>query len=432
MLRIGIRQEDKSGWEARVPLVPEDVGRLIGEHGLEFCVQSSPIRVFTPEQYVEVGAVVADDLADCPVIMGVKEIPPDVLEPDKTYVFFSHTIKGQPANMPMLRRLMELRCQLVDYERIIDAQGQRLVFFGRYAGLAGMIDTLWALGQRLDYEGIESPFGRIRQARRYDDLAQALADIAAVGEAIRQEGLAEALRPLVCGLTGYGQVSQGAQEVYDLLPVREIAPDELPSLPRSANTCYKVVFREEHLVEPTDGSKPFDLQEYYDHPERYRARFFPSVQYLTLLVNCVYWEPKYPRLVTCEQLGGLYGEIEPPRLRVIGDISCDVQGSVECTVRTTDAGDPVYVYDPGSGAVRSGVAGDGPVVLAVDALPCGLPVDSSQHFSRMLSPWIPSIAAARFEADLADSGLPLELQRATILYHGELTEPYRYMTDFVR
>jgi len=431
MLIIGIRREDKSGWEARVPLVPADVQRLTSEHGLEFLVQASPIRAFGPEQYADAGVEVVDELTECPVVIGVKEIPPALLEAGKTYLFFSHTVKGQPYNMHMLRRLMELRCTLIDYERIVDAEGRRLVFFGGYAGLAGMIDALWALGKRLAYEGVDSPFARVKQARRYEDLAQAKAELAAVGEAIRQDGLPQAVQPLVCGFAGYGQVSKGAQEIYDLLPVREVAPEELAAIGPSAHECYKVVFREEHLVARVGGSKPFALQEYYDHPDRYRAAFFGHVPYLTVLMNCIYWEPKYPRLVTCGQLGELFGQSEPPRLRVIGDITCDVGGSIECTVRATEPGDPVYVYDTVSGDDPSGVEGTGPVVLACDILPCELPVDSSRHFSGMLSPWIPGLAGANFSAELADSGLPPELQRATILYRGALTERYEYMREFV-
>lgn len=432
MHEIGIRREDKSRWEARVPLVPSDVRQLTREHGIAFRVQSSSTRAFSDGQYAEAGAAVSNDVEACPIILGVKQVPPQRLQPERTYVFFSHTIKGQPPNMPMLGRLMELRCQLIDYEKIADAQGRRLVFFGRFAGLAGMIDTLWALGERLRHEGVDSPFTRIRQARHYADVEQAKGQIGKVGEHIRREGLPEAIRPMVCGLTGYGNVSQGAQEIYDLLPMREVSPEELAGVPRAADTCYKVVFREEHMVERTEAGAPFALQEYYDHPERYRSRFFPYVEHLTLLVNCIYWEPKYPRLVTCEQLRGLYGATERPRLRVIGDITCDVDGSIECTVRATDPGAPVYVYEPSTGQTHDGVAGSGPVVLAVDALPCELPVDSSHHFSRSLSPFIPALAAADFGGDLAASGLPAELQRATIVYHGELTEPYRYLQQYLK
>jgi saccharopine dehydrogenase (NAD+, L-lysine-forming) len=428
---IGIRHEDKSEWEGRAPLVPDQLKHLIDEAGLRFCVQTSPTRVFRDEQYRAAGATVATDLRDCPIIVGIKEIPVDRFEPNKTYVFFSHTIKAQPANMPMLRRIVELGCTLIDYERIVDDQGRRLVFFGRYAGLAGMIDTLWALGRRLQHEGIENPFTRIQPAHRYGDLAHFEREFVTVANDVRNHGLPDAIRPLVCGFAGYGQVSRGAQHIYDLLPVKEIAPEELPALPAEANTCYKVIFREEHMVERVDSSQPFQLQEYYQHPERYRANFFGHVRHLTVLVNCIYWEPKYPRMITREQFRELYAG-DQPRLRVVGDITCDVDGSLACTPRATDPGSPIYVYDPTTGQTRDGVAGNGPVVLAVSFLPCELPVDASNHFSSSFAPFVPGLAKADFSGSLEQSGLPPELQRATIVYRGALTEPYRHLESEIR
>ncbi len=421
---IGIRREDKSKWEARVPLTPEEVRRL-GEAGVRFQVERSPIRVFADQAYAEAGAELVDALDSCPIIMGVKEIPPEKLLPDKAYVYFSHTIKAQPANMPALRRLVELGCTLIDYERITDTQGRRLVFFGRYAGLAGMIDTLWTLGRRLEHEGIASPFSSVRAAHRYDDLAHFEREFAAVADAIRAGGIPEPLRPLVCGFAGYGQVSQGAQHIYDLLPVQEVSPDELAGLEPAADRCYKVVFREEHLVRRRDDAQPFELQEYYRHPERYEADFFRHVPALTLLVNCIYWEPKYPRLITRAQFRELYADT--PRLRVIGDITCDIDGSLACTTRATEPGNPVYVYDPDTGETRDGVAGHGPVVLAVDFLPCELAADASRHFSQALGPFVPALDRAKLDGSLDQSGLPPELRRATIVWRGSLTEPYRYL-----
>lgn len=428
---IGIRHEDKSEWEARVPLVPEDVRRLVHEHGVQFQVQRSPIRTFGEAEYASAGATLVDELSGSPTILGVKEIPARCFEPGKTYLFFSHTVKKQAANMPMLRRIVELGCTLIDYERIVDEQGRRLVFFGRYAGLAGMIDTLWALGQRLRAEGIANPFERVSPAHRYDDLGHFEREFAVVADEIRRGGVPEAIRPLVCGFAGYGQVSQGAQYIYDLLPVQELAPGDLAAAPAAAHTCYKVVFREQHLVERVDATQGFSLREYYEYPKRYRAKLFPHVPNLTVLVNCIYWEPKYPQLITREQFAEVYAG-GAPRLRVIGDITCDVNGSLACTTRATDPGNPVYVYDPATGRTHDGVAGQGPVVLAVDFLPCELPADASKFFSHALSPFIPGLAKADFSAGLAESGLPPELQRATIVYKGALTEPYRYLESEVR
>jgi hypothetical protein len=428
---IGIRREDKSHWEGRAPLVPEDVRRLLAEHAIEFCVQRSPTRALKDEAYEHAGARLAENLDACPIILGVKEIPPARLERGKTYIYFSHTIKGQPVNMPALRRLLELGCTLIDYERIVDDQGRRLVFFGRYAGLAGMIDTIWALGQRLRYEGVDNPFTRIQPAHRYHDLEDATREFVALAAAIRREGLPAAIRPLICGFAGYGHVSQGAQHIYDLLPMEEVTPEELPAVPPAANTCYKVVFREEDMVTRTDPAAPFNLPEYYQHPERYRASFFPHVRYLTLLVNGIYWEPKYPRFISREQFQELYASGQTPRLRAIGDITCDIDGSLACTTRADGPDNPVYVYDPFTGETHDGVAGHGPVILAVDFLPCELPVDASHHFSRALLPFLPDLAKADFSRPLAESGLPPVLQRATIVYQGELTEPYQYLEQFL-
>jgi alanine dehydrogenase len=428
---IGIRREDKSEWEGRVPLVPGDVRELIDQDHVPFAVERSPIRAIHDDEFAAAGAMLADDLDDCPIIMGVKEIPPDKLQANKVYVYFSHTIKGQPANMPALKRILELGSTLIDYERIIDSKGRRLVFFGPFAGLAGMIDTLWALGQRLDHEGIASPFSRVLPAHKYCDLNDFSEKIKPVAAAIAAGGIPESLRPFVCGFAGYGQVSQGAQQIYDQLPVTEVSPQELRNLPPAADVCYKVVFREEHLVRRTDASRPFDLQEYYKHPERYEADFIQHVPHLAALVNCIYWEPKYPHLITREQFRNLYAA-GGARLRVIGDITCDIDGSIACTTRSTDPSNPIYVYDPATGETSDGVAGNGPVVLAVDFLPCELPRDASRHFSTSLRPFVPALARADLSRPLEQSGLPPELIPAVIVHNGELTPPYANLAQHVK
>lgn len=432
MPRLGIRREDKSHWEARTPLVPAAVERLVKDHGIEVFVQSSPHRAFKEAEYQAAGAKVVESLSDCPIILGIKEIPPDKIERDKTYVYFSHTIKGQPGNMPALRTLLKQHCQLIDYERIVDENNRRLVFFGNYAGMAGMIDSLWALGRRLEAEGIANPFTKVQQAYHYRDVEHAKQELARVGEEIRRHGLPSAVRPLIVGFAGYGQVSHGAQEIFNSLPIEEVQPGQLPAVQPKADVCYKVVFREEHMVERRDSSSPFNLQEYYQHPDRYRSRFSSHVPHLTVLMNCIYWDAKYPRLITIEQLRELYGQRTPPRLRVIGDISCDLNGSVECTVKTTKPDNPVFVYEPAGAAVRDGVAGKGPVILAVDFLPCELPVDSSRFFTRCLEPFVAALARADFRRGLAECGLPPELQRATVVYQGELAAAYRYLDQFLK
>jgi len=433
---IGIRREDKSIWERRVPIIPQHVRQLQEEHGIEVWVQPSEIRVFRDEEFAQAGARVEEDISPCPVVFAVKEIPAHFFQPGHTYVFFAHVIKGQPYNMPMLRRMLELGCQLIDYEKVTDERGRRLIFFGRHAGLAGMIDTLWALGQRLNLEGIPNPFSDLCQTYHYGSLAEAKAAVSALGERIAREGLPEQITPLICGFAGYGNVFRGANEIIELLPVREIQPHEVATVALSSDyardVIYKVVFKEEHTVEPISPEHRFDLQDYYDHPEKYRSCFHTYLPYLTVIVNCVYWEAKYPRLVTKADLKRLYGGPEPPRLRVIGDISCDIEGAMECTVKCTEPGDPVFVYDPFEDRAIDGFEGQGPVVLAVDILPSELPRDASEYFSGVLMKYVPAIAQADYAAPFEELALPPEIKRAVIVHQGELTPNYRYLEEHAR
>ncbi|HCP32104.1 TPA: hypothetical protein DIT45_02500 [Candidatus Acetothermia bacterium] len=431
---IGIRREDKYQWERRVPLIPRDVKELVEKDRLEIVAQRSHKRIFTDGEYRQLGIEVAEDLSSCPIIVGIKEIPIPVLEKRKTYVFFSHTIKGQSYNMAMLSRMLELRCTLIDYEKVTDEDGRRLIFFGNYAGLAGMIETLWALGKRLAWEGIGNPFEEIDRALDYRDLAAAREAIRMVGKRVKDEGLPEEITPLVVGFAGYGNVSRGAQEILDLLPVREISSQDLASLAKEQtalnNVLYKVVFKEENMVKRVDSRRPFDLQEYYQHPERYRGIFKRYLAHLSVLVNAIYWDTVYPRLVTKAVVKKMY-EKGQPRLRVIGDISCDVEGAIECTVKATEPGDPVYVYDPVADRAISGVEGDGPVIMAVDILPAELPREASIYFSGVLKSYIPAIAQADFTGDFVTCQLPAPIKRAVIAYRGELTPEYSYLKKYL-
>jgi saccharopine dehydrogenase (NAD+, L-lysine-forming) len=430
--RIGIRVEDKNEWERRTPLIPAHVKQLHDHSDIEVVIQASPRRAFTEVEYLEAGASSAKTLSDCPVIFAIKEIPAKLLEAGKTYIFFSHTIKGQRDNMPMLQRILDLGCQLIDYEKIVDAQGRRIVFFGDYAGMAGMIDTLWALGKRLREEDIRSPFEQIRKAHEYADLAEAKSAIRKVGKQIIRHGLPQAVHPLIIGFAGYGNVSRGAQEVFDLLPVQALYPRNLVEHQRiSPNSLGKVVFKEEDMVEPISPGTAFELQDYYDYPDRYRGVFATYIPYLTVLMNGIYWTDRYPRLVTIEYLKSLFAEGDPPRLRVIGDISCDVNGAIECNVGATTPGDPIYVYDPISGGAQLGYQGRGVVVLAVDNLPAQLPRESSTHFSETLLPFVPEIAHADYSASFEDSGLSDKIRRAVIAWRGKLTPDYHYLTRFL-
>ncbi|MEA3359520.1 MAG: bifunctional lysine ketoglutarate reductase /saccharopine dehydrogenase family protein, partial [Thermodesulfobacteriota bacterium] len=417
-LMLGIRREDKNKWEARVPLIPEHVRRLKEEHGIETIIQPSKIRVYIDDEFIKVGAIVNEEVSDCQVVFAVKEIPIDFFESGKTYVFFSHTIKGQKYNMPMLKKMMDLGCNLIDYERIVDERGYRLVFFGRFAGLAGMIDTLWSFGQRLRSKNIDTPLNEIKQTIHYTTLDDAKEHLKEVGEKIIKDGIHKSIIPLVVGFAGYGNVSKGAQEILDILPVKEISPKEIKDInDNPSDRCiYKVVFREEDMVEPILPDNPFELQDYYNHPEKYKGVFEKYVPDLTMLMNCIYWDIKYPRLITKEFIKKDYNV--KYKLQVIGDISIDINGAIEFTEKATNSDTPSFIYNPKTNSIKDGVEGEGIVIMGVDNLPCELPRESSQVFSDTLFDFIPEVVKADFTKDFDQCRLPSAIKKAVILYHG--------------
>jgi alpha-aminoadipic semialdehyde synthase len=426
---IAIRREDKNIWERRVPIIPIDCKKLLKEYGINVIVQPFKRRAFSDSDFEKAGAVLEEDLSESPVILGVKEIPIELLLPEKIYLFFSHTIKGQSYNMPLLQKLIDLKCTLIDYEKIEDEEGRRLVAFGRFAGLAGMIDALYGFGQRLKSKNIETPFLKLKPAYEYEHTEDSKNAVKKIAEEINKNGLPEEFSPYVFGFAGYGKVSKGAQEIFDLLPYREISPDELKNINKSENKkLLKVVFEEKHLVKPKDSSQMFELQDYYKHPEKYISKFEEYLPYLSVLVNAIYWDTPYPKLVTKEFLKYNYKNL---RLQVICDITCDIEGSIEITSNSTESDNPAYVYNPADGTTNDGYIGEGIVDIAVDNLPTELFVDSSIAFSHALTPFIPSLVNSELTPDFNDYKLTPELKRAVIVYQGRLTPDFEYLRKYL-
>lgn len=432
--KIGIRHEDKYVMERRVALPPVYVKKLV-DQGFDFAVESSAKRIFTDQEFRDAGAVVTDSLADRDVIFGVKEMPISFFEENKTYIFFSHVIKGQSYNMPMLRQMMAKKCNLIEYEKIEDNKGRRLIFFGRFAGLAGMINSFWSLGQRLKIQGMETPFTKVKQSHKYNSLAEAEKDIIAVGEAIKAKGLPNEITPLTIGYTGYGNVSRGAQHIASHLPSVDISPDELLKLKESGKysnkVVYKVVFKEEDLSEPIDAKQTFELSDYYKHPKKYKNQFEKYPPHLTILMNCMYWNDHYPRLITKDYIADQFAKGEP-KLKVIGDITCDPDGSIEFLHKGTEIQDPVFVYDPVKRKPTMGFEGYGILMMAVDILPSELPRESSESFGAALEKFVPAIASADYTVAFDALDLPEEIKGAMILYQGKLTPKFRYIKEYLK
>ncbi len=430
---VGIRREDKNKWERRVPLIPAHSKELKDHYHLQTIIQPSSIRCIPDKEYEDAGAIVQEDLSECNVIFAVKEIPKELFEQYKTYVFFSHTIKGQQYNMPMLKTMMQQHCTLIDYEKIVDENNRRLIFFGRHAGIAGMVDTLWAFGQRLQYQHhIETPFVKIKKTHQYSDLQTLKSNITNIGKLIEREGFKEKLAPFIVGFAGYGNVSNGAQEIIDLLPFVELQPRQISTaFDEPSNNCvYKVVFKEEDMATPKDPTKKFVLHDYYRHPDKYESKFHQYLPKLSILMNCIYWDKQYPRLLSNQYLKEQIHS-NNFRLHIVGDISVDINGAIQPTYKVTTPEHPVYVYNPDTDSYIDGVTGDGLTIMAVDNLPCELPKDASHSFSEVLWHFIPDIMRADYALPFKDLNLSPEIKNAVILHRGQLTPSYHYINHFL-
>lgn len=393
-------------------MTPGNVGAILAEmpHA-RFIVQPCTKRVFGNAEYERAGAEISDNLAKCDLVLGVKEVPIEELLSGKTYMFFSHTHKGQPHNMPLLAAIVAQRIRLIDYELLANSDGHRLVAFGRHAGIAGFINALHGLGDKLLRLGYRTPFLHVGLAHQYTDVADARAALRRIGGV-----QVPTISPLVFVFTGgHGRVSKGAQEMFAELPNHcWIRPDELPAAVSSAPSDGRIYGC---VVEPADylehvGGAPFSMDEFKARPESFRSTFHETIApYASVIVNGVYWEPRHPRLLTKEQASRLG---DRSRLLAIADISCDIGGSIEFTDRATTIDSPFFHYNP-SGKAGDRQATSGIQVMSVDNLPSQLPRDASEHFGRALTPLVGMLV----------SGLSDEvLEQATICRDGRLAERY--------
>ncbi len=446
---IGIRREDlsKKG-EQRVPITPGFVSEIVAK-GHSVLVQPAMHpkthelkRAFRDVQFTQAGAHVQENISEAKLIVGLKEIAIESIFPDKAYCCFSHTHKGQKKNREMLQAFYNQRSTLIDYELVTDANGQRTVTaFTYYAGYAGMIDTLWATAQRLHLKGQDHPFAAIPQAFRYDDLDEFKRLLAEIGEDIQEEGTPAELPPFISIVLGDGKTSKGAQEIFNILPVKQIRPEEIEAAYNSGNRkqVYQCVMHIGDMFRPKVGTAvsradwdKMDMEArsvaYLTTPMDFESTLASYLPFATIVLNCIVWSPKYQRVVTKAMVRDLW--FQGHHLEVIGDISCDPNGGVEFSMETW-IDNPVFVYHPLTEESTLGMTGEGVAVMAVTNLPCEFSKDSSEQFARDLAHLLPSLVDANFEGSLEESGLDDELKRGVILWKGQFTEKYAYMMEYL-
>ena len=446
---IGIRREDsKQHGESRVAITPGLAGKLIAE-GCRIILQSGldPVtgegkRIFGDEQYLLAGAEIGEDLSQANVVIGLKEISPDLIQNDKTYVLFSHTHKGQLKNRPMLRQFVRQKSTVIDYELIRDDSGRRLVTaFTYFAGYAGMIDTLWTYGRRLLLEGHANPFSGIFQSAEFSNLEVSIAQVKTAGKEIAANGTPPELPPLIICFLGTGKTSQGARDIFNLLPGEQIKPGQIADVMQSGSRMkvYHMVLEIDEMFRLIAGSgispavydiwpREEKMKMYFSRPGEFESNLDTVLPGISILVNCTLWSPDFPRTLPKTLMQKVWQTGTP--LRVIGDISCDEEGSIGFSHQTW-IDNPVFIYDPETDVSTEGWNGKGVAVMAVSNLPCEFPADSSVDFSKDFGEFASAIGHANFETRLEKSGLPDEIKRAIILWKGEFTPEFSYMKKFL-
>lgn len=398
-VKLGIIREGKVPSDKRVPLTPEHCLLVQANYPqVEVVVQTSPVRAIPDSAYSAAGIPIVESLVDCDVIMGVKEVNITDLIPGKKFLFFSHTIKKQPYNRKLLKAVLDKKIQLIDYEVLKDKNNKRIIGFGRYAGIVGCYNGMLAYGKKTGLFTLTP--------------ANQCADRSAM-EAELKKVIFPADARMV--LTGFGRVGNGAREIMKLLPITEVSPDDY--MTKSFDSPVFTHLDTADYYQPRDKSE-FKKQDFYSNPSTYTSVLNGYVSKADIYVACHFWSNKSPNLLTQSDLQG------DSRLKVVADISCDIAGPIACTIRPSVIADPMYGYDPITGAETAIDATGSIVVMAVDNLPCELPIDASVDFGNEL---IQRVLPALFGND---TDAIIERGSETNLA-GELTPLFSYLEDYV-
>jgi len=395
--KLGILREAKFPPDARVTLIPDQVRYLKEKFpDLEIVIQPSKGRCYADYEYEELGIAMQENLSDCDVLLGVKEVPYDLLIEGKTYFFFSHTIKKQPHNKRLLQEVLKKNITLVDYECLKDDEGNRVIAFGRWAGIIGAHNGLWTYGQRIG----ESHLKRAKDCKDYYELKN------------QYKGLH--IPPIKIIVTGTGRVAKGAVEFLHDIKIKQISKDEFLNYAFNEAVFY-VLDSDDLYNRISDGG--FARNEFHQHPELYTCAFRSFISKCDLLMNCIFWNPKAPQLFTKDDMRS-----SKFRIKTIADISCDVNGGIPATIRSTTINEPVYGYDVNTESEIAPYIPEAIDIMAIDNLPNELPRSASEEFGRLM------ITSVWPELLKENSRM---LYHATIAKSGTLNEPYIYLSDYI-
>lgn len=397
-MRFGIIRERKNPPDRRVVLSPKACQKVLLAHKKAYItVEPSPIRVFTDKEYRDAGIPVAEEMENCEVLLGVKEVPADALIPNKKYFFFSHTIKKQPYNRKLLQAVLKRNIELYDHEVITNQKGIRLVAFGRYAGIVGAYNGIRAYG--LKHGGFSLPN------------AESLKDQSALLQNLKKLPM-PAIKLL---LTGKGRVGNGAREMLHGMGLKEVSVADFLGMDfTDAVYCQIDVL---DYNKRKDG-RVLGEKDFFENPGDYVSDFMRFAKVTDLYIAGHFYGQGAPFLFTGEDTRHTAFKIS-----VVADISCDIDGPVATTIRASTIADPVYGYDPQTGKETDFDKKGAIAVMAVDNLPAELPRDASEGFG---SAFVDHVIPAFFNGD--KDGI---LQRARMTSDGKLTPRYAYLQDYV-
>lgn len=399
-LKIGIVRETRNPPDRRVPLTPPQIVAIEELYPfVEFFVQPSDFRCYSNEEYEYLNIPLKEDLRDCDILMGVKEIDPRTFIPDKTYLFFAHVAKKQPHNHDMFRMMTEKRITLIDYEYLTTENGQRLVAFGRHAGIVGAYNGLRA-------RGIETNKFKLKPAYQCHDLDEMWAGL-------RLIDLKAGLKILI---SGDGRVAHGAMETLCIANISMVSPEDY--LTREFDVPVFSRIGPEYYTRHRKGNK-FNFSHFVKNPGEYESNFLPFARVTDILITGHFWDPRSPVFFTID-------EMKNPdfRISIIADISCDINGPIPSTLRASTISDPFYGYNPHLEIEEPAFSNpSGITVMAIDNLPGELPRDASLEFGNQLTDSVLN--------DLFIVKDSIMLQRATILKNGKITPAFSYLNDYL-
>ena len=397
MLTIGLIREEKIPADNRVALTPAHCKWLLTKiPNCRIVVEPSGSRCFADEDYIRAGALITDDLSVCDVLLGIKEVPVDKLIADKTYLFFSHTKKGQPHNQKLMHAMMDRGISLIDYECLEHEDGQRIIGFGFFAGIVGAHNGMMEYGNRTRSFSL----GRVYQNKDYRHLINTYFGLR--------------LPNIKIAVTGSGRVAHGILEIMNLMDVQEVEAEEY--VKRNFDYPVYVHLKGADLYTHKD-KRTYQRDEFHTDPEEYECLFEPYCAYTDILMNGIYWDKKIPRLFEAEsmQLGDF-------NIQTIADITDDPGGSIPCNLGDSTIKDPVYGVDKITNTKTAPYLPTSVDVVAVGNLPNELPCDASRYFGDQLIKYILE--------DILKNESSSKIERATILKNGKLTERFDYLQEY--